>query len=114
MFSIRVFLSLTSVVVVTTAAVRVVVVVGGRVVVVVVVVDVVVTTTSGSDVEARAMSALQGVSLHTRRSLLPPRQAAPPPAAAVNTPRLRTYTGFRVILLMLYVTKLFTLSLYSI
>jgi hypothetical protein len=89
-FSILVPLSLVSTVVTTTDLLVVVVVdvVGGGLVVV----DVVVTT-SGRDVggEVRERRAMQGVSLQTRRSLLPPLQAAPPPAAATATPLVRTY-----------------------
>jgi hypothetical protein len=91
-FSILVPLSLESTVVTTTdLLVAVVVVVGGGLVVV----DVVVTT-SGRDVggEVRERSAMQGVSLQTRRSLLPPLQAAPPPAAATATPLVRTYAMY--------------------
>ncbi len=88
-FSILVPLSLESTAVTTTDLLVVVVVGGG--IVVVVVVDVVVTT-SGRDVggEVRERRAMQGVSLQTRRSLLPPLQAAPPPAAATATPLVRT------------------------
>jgi hypothetical protein len=87
-FSILVPLSLESTVVTTTDLLVVVVVGGGLLVVVVVVV-----TTSGRAVggEVRERRAMQGVSLQTRRSLLPPLQAAPPPAAATATPLVRTF-----------------------
>jgi hypothetical protein len=94
-FSILVFLSLVSIDDVTTLAVVVVVVVvvvvGGRVVVVVVdvVVDDMISVIDVA-VDVRAMSALQGVSLQTLRSRLPPLHAAPPPEAGVSTPRERT------------------------
>ncbi len=91
MFSILVPLSLESTVVTTTDLLVVVVDVVGGGLLVVVVVDVVVTT-SGRDVggEVRERRAMQGVSLQTRRSLLPPLQAAPPPVAATATPLVRT------------------------
>ncbi len=73
-------------------------VVGGGGLVVVVVVVVVVTTTvrvlevGGAVLAARR--AEQGVSLHTLRSRLPPRQGAPPPTAGVATPRVLTWKQY--------------------
>jgi hypothetical protein len=105
-FSILVPLSLESTVVTTTDLLVVVVVGGGLVVVVVVV------TTSGRDVggEVRERRAMQGVSLQTRRSLLPPLQAAPPPAAATATPLVRTFGIDKIMqdfLLETFIDKIF-------
>jgi hypothetical protein len=96
-FSILVFRSLVSAV---TPVVVVDVVGGGGLVVVVVVVVVVTTTVRVLEVGGAVLAARraeQGVSLHTRRSRLPPRQGAPPPTAGVATPRVLTWKQYVII-----------------